>query len=557
MADIKFWSIEDGLSDRNVHTAFKADNGLLWIGTRNGLNSFDGHEFRHWLDKQQGVDLTNITRIGQDDEGWLWLQRQDNLIFFNPATEEFKTITERFGADCILNTFSTSHYTTHNFLTDKDHRLYYLEHPNQQLYIFHSTEGIRKAKASEVDYFYKIRNKEEFIINNKNSSGLYSIDLNTHQTWKMLSNKINVNVNDNRGNDLISFTLGSNGKDENVEKYINKIIVTQENQAWICSQFGLYFVNLNKKVFHFEPNPKTIKNKPLSARRIAISDKLMTVTLEPNKVGRYSFNTKTWQIDNHSSQTIYQVNDNEYWIGCFEYLVHLTDGKETKYPMPSDIDDIMNNTTWSIIPSRKDPNIFWLGTQKGLLSFNTISKEFKKFNQTNELQKDTFCLIQDIIPDHKISTQYWLCSDKGLILMDEKKGYLAKYFDETKNNFFLPATNFHHLYQDKAGIYWLSTNKGLIRWNRKTRDYQHFTQKDGLANDVIYAVYEDDFNNLWMSSDFGIIRMNKETFNIHNYLPNTGIGQKEFNRISHLKTNNGKIYFGGLNGITSFHSKDF
>ena len=237
MADIESWSIEDGLSDRNVYTAFKAKNGLLWIGTRNGLNSFDGHEFKHWLGKQQGVDLTNITRIGQDDEGWLWLQRQDNLIFFNPLTEEFKTITERFGEDCILNTFSASHYTTHNFLTDKDNRLYYLKHPENVLYTYHSTNGIKKAKASEIEYFYKIRNKNEFLFKNPNPEGLYSIDVSSRQIWRILSNN-KISVTDKNGNHLIDFPFDDDKTDE---KYTNKIIVTKENRAWLCSQFWIVF----------------------------------------------------------------------------------------------------------------------------------------------------------------------------------------------------------------------------------------------------------------------------------------------------------------------------
>ena len=318
----------------------------------------------------------------------------------------------------------------------------------------------------------------------------------------------------------------------------------------------MYLVNLNKKIFHFQPNPKTADKGQLAARGIAISEKLMTVALEPDKVGQFNFQSKTWKLNDLQSRTIYQINENEYWVGAFRYLIHHKNDKETRYFIP-EIKGLLYNTIWSIAPSTKNPNILWLGTKKGLMSFNTTTKEFKKFTQTNELQQDTFCLIQDIIPDNKIATQYWLCSDKGLFLMDENNGYLAKYTDETEGVFYLPATNFHHSYQDKEGIFWLSTNKGLIRWDVEKDEYRHFTQKDGLANDVIYAVYEDDFNNLWMSSDFGIIRMNKETFNVHNYLPNSGIGQKEFNRISHLKTANGKIYFGGLTGITSFYPKDF
>lgn len=60
-----------------------------------------------------------------------------------------------------------------------------------------------------------------------------------------------------------------------------------------------------------------------------------------------------------------------------------------------------------------------------------------------------------------------------------------------------------------------------------------------------------------MSSDYGIIKMNKLSFNVEIFLLENGIDQTEFNRISHFKTRDGAIYFGGLNGVTQFHPKDF
>ena len=85
--------------------------------------------------------------------------------------------------------------------------------------------------------------------------------------------------------------------------------------------------------------------------------------------------------------------------------------------------------------------------------------------------------------------------------------------------------------------------------------------EDGLPNNVIYAVYPDDFGNLWMSSDYGIIKMNKVTFAIENFLPKDGIGQIEFNRASHFEYRNKqgqqRLFFGGLNGITSLDPQNF
>ena len=64
-----------------------------------------------------------------------------------------------------------------------------------------------------------------------------------------------------------------------------------------------------------------------------------------------------------------------------------------------------------------------------------------------------------------------------------------------------------------------------------------------------------------MSTDYGICRMNKETKAVQNFLLPDGIGQTEFNRISHdeFRDKNGvqRLAFGGLGGVTLFYPKDF
>ena len=62
---------------------------------------------------------------------------------------------------------------------------------------------------------------------------------------------------------------------------------------------------------------------------------------------------------------------------------------------------------------------------------------------------------------------------------------------------------------------------------------------------------------LWMSSNYGIVQFDKKTHRIKGYNKNDGITHNEFNRASHHRDEDGYIYFGGLNGVTAFHPKDF
>ncbi|MFK8009410.1 MAG: helix-turn-helix domain-containing protein [Saprospiraceae bacterium] len=124
--------------------------------------------------------------------------------------------------------------------------------------------------------------------------------------------------------------------------------------------------------------------------------------------------------------------------------------------------------------------------------------------------------------------------------------------------FHLPSTKFQHMHQDAQGVFWLATeDAGLIRWNKATGEVDQFNKSHGFLTNNIYSVFEDDFENLWLSSFNGIIRFQKESKNFTIFNEEDGISDNEFNRISHFQSEDGQIYFGTQNGITSFHPKDF
>jgi ligand-binding sensor domain-containing protein len=62
------------------------------------------------------------------------------------------------------------------------------------------------------------------------------------------------------------------------------------------------------------------------------------------------------------------------------------------------------------------------------------------------------------------------------------------------------------VFQDRAGPVWVCTAGGLNRFDPKTETFEHFREKDGLPNDLIYGILEDDQGRLWMSTNRGLSR---------------------------------------------------
>jgi ligand-binding sensor domain-containing protein len=108
------------------------------------------------------------------------------------------------------------------------------------------------------------------------------------------------------------------------------------------------------------------------------------------------------------------------------------------------------------------------------------------------------------------------------------------------------------VYIDSSGTFLLgSRGGGLIKWDRVNNSFQSFTTSNGLSNNVIYAVYEDDFGFLWLTSDFGLMRFEKATGICRTFLPEDGIPHEEFNRAAHFKRQRRQFLF-GLNGMVAF-----
>lgn len=159
---------------------------------------------------------------------------------------------------------------------------------------------------------------------------------------------------------------------------------------------------------------------------------------------------------------------------------------------------------------------------------------------------------------HENKQGIWVTSTKGIFLFKPQEGILAHYHSAANQaKFRIPYDNIAHIYEEE-GCFWLaSKGGGLIHWNPQTGEHQQYTTKDGLSHNVIYAIYPDDYGNLWISSDNGIMRFHKASKLITVYLPRDGISCQEFNTLSHYKAKDGTIYFGGIDGVTAFHPKDF
>ena len=90
--DFGYMSISDGLSQMSVSAIVQDSDGYMWFGTRDGLNRYDGREFKIYRnDIEDTLSLSDnyIKILVADNNGDLWIGTANGLNHYDSSTERF------------------------------------------------------------------------------------------------------------------------------------------------------------------------------------------------------------------------------------------------------------------------------------------------------------------------------------------------------------------------------------------------------------------------------------------------------------------------------------
>ena len=138
----------------------------------------------------------------------------------------------------------------------------------------------------------------------------------------------------------------------------------------------------------------------------------------------------------------------------------------------------------------------------------------------------------------------------GFSYMDRQAERFEHYVDNS------PVGQTQDMLLDSSGILWLATERGLARFDPNVGEQIVFTNVDGLASSNIDSVMEDTAGDIWVSTRAGLSRFRQETQRFENYglLNNLPVG--DFLDNASLDIGDGRIGFGHLHGVVSFHPDD-
>lgn len=254
----------------------------------------------------------------------------------------------------------------------------------------------------------------------------------------------------------------------------------------------------------------------------------------------------------------------DLWVGTGNGLVIFRQYATRSTPIvlkwaPSDNTTLSGPKITSIV---KDKNqIIWIGTQEHglnrLIGYNNGVPQFKRYPEQvgvkGAIQNDRIsCMLVDK------TNRLWVGTYDGLHLYDREKDAFTVIGrkNDLSSSGTLSNNTILSLTEDNYGTIWVGTQQGLnrLRFSESGQlTIRPYFQCPGFPNDYIHAVLIDNENNVWMSTNRGITKFNTQSNTFRNFDTRDGISSNTFSENASCMKQDGEMFFGGINGVTYFY----
>ena len=335
------------------------------------------------------------------------------------------------------------------------------------------------------------------------------------------------------------------------------IVVYQKGVLFIPSTSGIF---MNYRFDPFDP----VHSIGTACVISVLEDSRGDVWIGTDGDGLYRINSNDQSIAHFSMQTypsipsnvitaLYEDSNNDIWIGTFVagmFRYNRKNGKfDSQYQNTSSANSLSHNHITKFIQDRK--GYLWIGMNGGGINrFDPNKKEFKQYRSTGILNQENQLAsnwVYDLLIDDR--GLIWITTSNGVNVFDPETELFTNLssIESSLNSNLIYCIN-----RDYQGNIWLGSLFGLYCVHPENESISHFTTRDGLPDNMINGIVEDEMHCLWLSTGKGLCRFNRQTGDFMNFFVEDGIQSNEFRRGCFYKGKNNRMYFGGIKGLTTF-----
>jgi two-component system sensor histidine kinase ChiS len=248
-------------------------------------------------------------------------------------------------------------------------------------------------------------------------------------------------------------------------------------------------------------------------------------------------------------------DDGTLWVGIWAAGLHRYDPVTQNFrqymPIPGDPNSLLGREPWALLIDRE--GVLWIATEEGVNRYNREADNFTHFlPHPTQMDGDTSLYTRALYEDSQ--GNLWVGSTRGLFLLDRTTGEFERFRHRPGSRNSISADFVKALYEDSCGHLWIGTHGGgLNRMEIGSRRFRTYNAEHGLPDDVVTGIIEDDQQRLWVSTHKGIARFDAATNSFRAYDKRHGLAGNLFNRNTASKTTQGELLFGSSKGLTIFN----
>ncbi len=574
-------SVNDGLSQNSAISITQDQDGFLWIATQEGLNRYDGRDFK--IFDKKFLDITESTRlllgkVYADSKNRIWIIPESSIPeLFDRENEVFEPIEGISSANSIIE--------------DTQGKVWFGTLAGQ---LFFWNDEVNKAEMVWSDPNKEIVNlaifdedhliltfSDEVVLWNK-STGISS------QLWKPGSGIIlAVSILDPNGrfwfgtlNQGLWTSANSSGPVVFSEKYLDQsddsghdvmvldLLVDSKNRLWIATYGnGIKQVDLANKTlnryYYTKQNPRSIHYNDILS---IFEDYTGTLWFGSDGAGLSFYDSYLEKFNFfHNQEVPENINIDvirAIYVDEFENVWLGTSGKgltrfnprtknwKTFVHDPKNPNSLESNRVMSLLGDSNGK--LWIGYQdEGLGIFDLKTEQFQHFNLDSRVSQPG-STVWKIFRDSK--KRYWLCTrNDGLIWFDPDKGTLKQFVHDPLQPNSIPDNNIRTILEDPSGQFWIGTeNHGIAKLDLDTEIFESMIHEpenpNSISSNSIKSLHLEK-NQLWIGTNGGgLNRMDLRTGKIKILNVDSGLSNNVIYSI--LDDQHGHLWLSSNKGIT-------
>lgn len=608
-------TLANGLSHNNIKAIVQDSYGFIWIGTKNGLNRYDGSSIRvfHCYDPKTGHGDSNIASLYEDADRRLWCGTDLGIYIYTPQTECFEEFTARTSDGTAISNWVAA--IEHDpagriwivvpnqglFCWSKGElRTYPVPNPqclcirhNGQVWVGTYADGLYRYNPAEdrFDGFHTDRDgntiRGEYIFALCEYGSSLAIAVHDGQLKQL---------------DLKTMTLQVIDAPE-VHGTMLRDVKNFDDELWITTHEGVFVIdNRTGRTTHIREealNPYGLSDKSCSVLCRDREGGIWVGTLlgGVNYCANLNFVFDKYIPYDPDYSALYKKicsltegPDGRIWIGTEDEGLCVFD-PSTGQVHAVDYERMRSLRLLNTLGTMVDGDHLWIGFFKhGMGRLNMRTGEFVHYKASSfgiaESSIYSFCKDSqgnfwigsaqgvymrrfgeqqfhqidflstfwafDIMEDSR--GNIWFASQGGgLCRYELSTGERRFYAHQDNNPTSLSSNAVSCIHEDRHGRLWFSTDRGgLCRYDYETDTFHSYRLQDGMPDNVAYRVLEDGDGMLWFGTNYGLVRFNPATEEIRTYTRRDGLLGNQFNYRAAMRSHDGKLWFGGFDGLVGF-----